>query len=85
MPHTLTPAQLQELRQELERELTRLQRTMLSTGDASQPVILDQSSVGRLSRMDALANQEMAKALHGREQALELKILNALKRMDEGR
>ncbi len=57
---------------------------MASTGDASQPVVLDQSSMGRLSRMDAMASQAMSKALHGREQALELRITEALQRLDEG-
>lgn len=85
MPSTLTAAQLEELRRELERELTRLQRSMRSTEAASNPVALDQTSVGRLSRMDAMANQEMAKALHEREQGLELQITEALQRIDEGR
>ena len=85
MSSDLTPEQITELRLELEQELQRLQRTMQSTADASQPVALDQSSVGRLSRMDAMANQEMAKALHGREQALELRIIDALQRIERGR
>lgn len=47
-------------------------------------VALDQQSVGRLSRMDALQNQAMAKAQHSRR-ALERKRLKAaLLRMDEG-
>ena len=85
MPGTLTATQIDELKRELERELSRLRRTMPSTAEASQPVQLDQSSVGRISRMDAMANQEMAKSLHEREQALELRITDALRRIDEGR
>ena len=81
----LTDEQLRELRDDLEKQLARLRRTMDSTGSAAQPVELDQTSVGRLSRMDALANQQMSKALHEREQGLELKLAEALKRLDEGR
>ncbi|RMA44046.1 TraR/DksA family transcriptional regulator [Rhodophyticola porphyridii] len=45
------------------------------TGDSRKPVELDQQSVGRLSRMDALQGQAMAKGLearrHGRLRAIE--------------
>ena len=37
-----------------------------STDDDRKPVVLDQQSVGRLSRMDALQGQAMANALQGR-------------------
>ncbi len=80
----LTPEQIAELRSDLEAELRRLQRSMTSTATASEPVALDQASVGRLSRMDAMANQQMAKTLHERELALELRILDALRRVDGG-
>lgn len=82
-PH-LTPAQRDELRDELERELTRLQRSMASTAESARPVTLDQTSVGRLSRMDAMANQHMAKDLHQRENALELRLHDALARLAAG-
>lgn len=51
--------------------------------DARKPVELDQQSVGRLSRQDALQQQAMAKAQEARR-AVELrKIKDALKRIDE--
>jgi DnaK suppressor protein len=80
----LTDVQVQELRTELERELARLRRSMGSTGEAARPVQLDQSAIGRLSRVDAMANQQLQKDLHAREQALEGCILEALQRIDEG-
>ena len=80
----LTNAQVQELKQELERELVRLRRSMGSSGEAARPVQLDQSAIGRLSRVDAMANQHLQKDLHAREQVLEGSILDALQRIEEG-
>ena len=80
----LTAAQIDELKQELARELARLRRTMPTTGAAARPVELDQTAVGRLSRMDALANQHLTKELHEREQAREGQLVDALRRMEEG-
>lgn len=47
-------------------------------------VELDQQAVGRLSRMDALQNQAMAKAGHARRQVLRQRLAAALARMDAG-
>jgi DnaK suppressor protein len=49
----------------------------------SQPVQLDQQSVGRLSRMDAIQRQAMAAETKRRRQRRRLQILQALRRMDE--
>ena len=52
--------------------------------DAASVVELDQTSVGRLSRMDALQGQAMSKET-GRRRQLELqKIAAALRRLDSG-
>ncbi len=52
--------------------------------EAAQPVELDQQRVGRLSRMDALQGQEMARAAE-RRRVIELrKIDAALARIDAG-
>ena len=61
----------------------------LDTGDArgaqgQQTVELDQQAVGRLSRMDALQNQAMARAGRARRQAERQRLLAALGRLDEG-
>jgi DnaK suppressor protein len=65
----------------LQKQLQDLQ----ATGDeASRTVTLDQSSVGRLSRMDALQGQAMSQE-RGRRRALELqRIAAALNRLESG-
>lgn len=56
-----------------------------ATGDASAAVVqLDQTKVGRLSRMDALQAQAMAKASGARRAALLREIGAALRRIDNG-
>lgn len=52
--------------------------------EATETVELDQTAVGRLSRMDSLQNQSMAKNLAEREQAKLAHILEALKRWEAG-
>jgi DnaK suppressor protein len=84
MSSHLTPNQLDELRTELERQLRKLQRSMRTTNRVMKPVQLDQSSVGRLSRMDNLQTQGLTAGLQVREQAKLGQIHEALKRMDAG-
>lgn len=55
-----------------------------ASADARKPVELDQQSVGRLSRQDALQQQAMAKAQETRRLAELRKIDATLVRMDEG-
>ncbi|MBT8408311.1 MAG: TraR/DksA C4-type zinc finger protein, partial [Alphaproteobacteria bacterium] len=50
---------------------------------AQARVTLDQQSVGRLSRMDAMQQQAMAQATGRRRQASRVRIAAALARMDE--
>jgi len=52
--------------------------------DNQKTVTLDQQSVGRLSRMDAMQQQAMAKATQARRGQMRRKINAALARMDEG-
>jgi len=67
---------LMALRAELE--------SIAATGDESAAVVeLDQSKVGRLSRMDAMQAQAMAKASSNRRQIMLTKITAALRRLDE--
>ena len=80
----LSPEQIRELREELERELTRLERSMKRTSEAAKPVELDQTSVGRLSRMDALQNQHLTAGLHERGQVRHLALVTALERIEKG-
>ena len=51
--------------------------------DASKPVRLDQNSVGRLSRMDAMQSQAMAQAGAERQHQRLLLIGQALQRIDD--
>lgn len=80
----LTTEQREQLRAFLEQAMSKLQRSMKTTKRAARPVKLDQSSVGRLSRIDALQNQGLTRGLQEREQAKFAQILEALRRIDEG-
>jgi DnaK suppressor protein len=80
----LSDAQVEEIRGELERELVGLGRCMQSTSDSARPVEVDQTSVGRLSRIDAVTSQHRQKDLHQREEARESHILDALQRIEQG-
>ena len=54
------------------------------TGEASSAVVeLDQTKVGRLSRMDAMQAQAMAQASNQRREATLKKIDAALQRLDD--
>lgn len=52
--------------------------------DDQKTVILDQTSVGRLSRMDALQRQAMAKATQARRAISLIKLKAALDRIEAG-
>jgi len=70
-------ARLLELRAELE--------AAAETAEGSAAIVeLDQSKVGRLSRMDAMQAQAMAKASGYRRDATLQRIAAALKRIDDG-
>lgn len=83
MSHLL-PDQLAELRTLLEKELGALEKSMRISEEALKPVELDQTAVGRLSRMDSLQNQGMTRNLHEREQSKLAKLQAALKRVEAG-
>jgi DnaK suppressor protein len=80
----LSPEQLTELKTELERQLGRLRRSMKVSDEALRPVELDQTAVGRLSRIDSLQNQSMTRSLHQREEVRLAHIQGALMRFDSG-
>jgi len=52
--------------------------------DLIRPVSLDQSSVGRLSRMDAMQSQAMAQESKRRRDIQLTRITSALERIEEG-
>ncbi len=61
-----------------------LLRIAADSSEAAKPVELDQTRVGRLSRIDALQNQEMAKETDRRRQAELQRIEAALQRIEDG-
>ena len=59
-------------------------RTLSDAGRESRaPVVLDQNSVGRLSRMDAMQQQSMDLAREERRKARIAMLAAALRRLDE--
>jgi DnaK suppressor protein len=79
----LTPEQLGEIRCELQRTLDRLERNMKLNGNGRPPE-LDQSAVGRLSRIEALQNQGFTQNLQERERVQLAQVVDALQRLDDG-
>jgi len=60
-----------------------LEKLSEGSAEARETVTLDQASVGRLSRMDAMQQQAMAQATERQRTAEISRIENALKRLDE--
>lgn len=65
----------------IEAELVDLRQQSAATDSDRRPVELDQQSVGRLSRMDALQMQAMAKAIEQRRKARVVALEQALRRI----
>jgi len=81
----LTGAQIMAFRKELEAKRDELDVSRTASADARQPVNLDQQSVGRVSRIDAMQHQAMAQA-HERQRSQHLvRIEQALRRIKTGR
>jgi DnaK suppressor protein len=77
----LTPTQVQQLRQELENLRAELEAMLISTREGVRPVDLGEP-IGRLSRLDAMQQQQMAQASRS---ALEIRLqqVQAALRNDE--
>ena len=58
----LSQAEAESLREQLVVLVAQLEKAQQASAGSAAPVVLDQSSVGRLSRMDAMQQQAMAKA-----------------------
>lgn len=70
-----------------ERLLAELAELSVESGENTQDrgtVMLDQTSVGRLSRMDAMQRQAMAEATHRRRSVRKTRIEAAIVRLREG-
>ncbi|MCK4860388.1 MAG: TraR/DksA family transcriptional regulator [Rhodobacteraceae bacterium] len=68
----------------LDARLKALQFQDETNADSRDTVVLDQTSVGRLSRMDAMQQQAMAKATRQNRATETQAIKNALLRLEEG-
>jgi len=68
----------------LEARLSALHSQDEANADSRDTVVLDQTSVGRLSRMDAMQQQAMAKATRQNRTTEIQAIKNALLRLEEG-
>lgn len=73
-----------KFRPRLEAELAALMAERDATAEGRAPVQLDQQSVGRLSRMDAMQMQQMALAADRQRNARITRMRNALDRMARG-
>ncbi len=71
------------IRRTLEEEREALAKSSAATAEERAPVELDQQSVGRLSRMDAIQVQAMAVATESRRQDRRQRIEAALRRLDD--
>ena len=80
----LTPAQLDELRADLERTLLELEEQLDGMARSSQTVELDQQVQGRLSRMDALQQQAMSQAGERQAKLLRVHVERALQALSVG-
>lgn len=67
-------------------KLLKLRESLITLGEASQasskPVLLDQSAVGRLSRMDAMQSQAMSLEVKRRRSLQLERIAGALQRIE---
>lgn len=61
-----------------------LDRQDETAGDGHAPVALDQQSVGRLSRMDAMQHQALAQAQRRKRAAARVRIDQAYRRIADG-
>ena len=79
----MSPERITHHRNKLESLATEIEAELNETNDSERVVELD-TSIGRLSRMDAMQSQQMALELRRRKQNHLLRIQGALKRIQKG-
>lgn len=84
MSSALQAADIEQLRQWLVNQQQQLQALVDHTADDTQPVTLDQQSVGRVSRIDAIQQQQMAIASQQQARLRLRKVELALRRIENG-
>ena len=77
-------AKIEQFRIHLLRLRSELQDLDEASKEAAKPVELDQASVGRLSRMDAMQAQQMAQEVVRRRQHQLVRVEGALRRIESG-
>lgn len=77
-------ADLAAVRRRLEALLAECRAASTATADDRKPVELDQTTVGRLSRVDAMQRQAMAQAADRQRHVQIQRLQAALERVDEG-
>jgi len=80
----MNETQIDSFREQLLRMRAELMSLSNASDDAAKPVELDQTAVGRLSRMDAMRAQGMAIEAKGRLENQLKRIEGALHRIDAG-
>ena len=80
----MNAADTEKLRARLLDSLQDLNRLSALSSESREAVTLDQQSVGRLSRMDALQGQAMALATEERREQARVRIEAALRRIEAG-
>nr|WP_142635098.1 TraR/DksA C4-type zinc finger protein [Ruegeria faecimaris] len=78
----MNEADLKQINEKIRARMDELERQSQAGKDAQSVVELDQQSIGRLSRMDALQNQAMAKAHQVNRDLKYRRLLAALKRIE---
>jgi DnaK suppressor protein len=74
---------LERFKKQLETMEAELDAAIAGPADATAPVTLD-TSIGRLSRMDAIQSQQLALGLKARQQQALSRVRNALKAVAAG-
>ncbi len=80
----MNESDLQQFRNLITERLQQLDAEDTLGQEGKAVVELDQQAVGRLSRMDALQNQAMAKATDARRQGERARLTAALARIEDG-
>jgi DnaK suppressor protein len=81
----INPRRMESLKERLERLLSEIDRGLEASTDVLKAVQLDQTSVGRLSRMDALQQQATRIGLRDAQLRERRRVEAALARLREGR
>ena len=80
----ISQEQIEAFRKQLIEQLQDIEKEDALGREGQETVVLDQQSVGRLSRMDALQQQAMAQATNRRRTAQRTRLTAALGRIAEG-